>query len=142
MNTRALGCAMGLMAAVAVLPLSASAETGGNQVASDIQVVPLAVQPFPEIPGKEGAMLTVELAPGASSLPHRHRAHTFVYVLEGSIVMQVEGGPVATLVAGQTFYESPNDIHAVSKNMSATERAKFVVFFVKDAGQPFVLPVQ
>ncbi|MCC6140902.1 MAG: cupin domain-containing protein [Nitrospira sp.] len=126
----------------AVLPVGASAETAGGQGASDIQVVPLAVQPFPEIPGKEGAMLTVELAPGASSLPHRHRAHTFVYVLEGSIAMQVEGGPVVTLVAGQTFYESPNDIHAVSKNTSATERAKFVVFFVKDAAAPFVLPVQ
>jgi quercetin dioxygenase-like cupin family protein len=142
MNTRTLGYAMGLMVAVAVLPLFASAETGGDRGASDVQVVPLAVRPFPEISGKEGAMLTVELAPGASSLPHRHRAHTFVYMLEGSIAMQVEGGPVVTLTAGQTFYESPNDIHAVSKNMSATERAKFVVFFVKDAGQPFVLPVQ
>jgi quercetin dioxygenase-like cupin family protein len=94
------------------------------------------------LPGKEGVMLTVEYAPGASSSKHRHNAHTFVYVLEGSIVMQVEGGDAVTLGPGQTFYESPEDIHSVSKNASNAHPAKFLVFFVKEKGAPPVVPVQ
>jgi quercetin dioxygenase-like cupin family protein len=92
--------------------------------------------------GKEGVMLTVEYAPGASSGKHRHNAHTFVYVLEGAIVMLVEGGEAVTLGPGQTFYESPDDIHLVSKNASDSQPAKFLVFFVKDKGAPPVVPVQ
>jgi quercetin dioxygenase-like cupin family protein len=87
-------------------------------------------------------MLTVEYPPGASSSKHRHNAHTFVYVLEGSIVMQVEGGESVTLGPGQTFYESPADIHSVSKNASDSRPAKFLVFFVKDKGAPASIPVK
>jgi quercetin dioxygenase-like cupin family protein len=87
-------------------------------------------------------MLTVEYAPGASSAAHRHNAHTFVYVLEGSIVMQVKGGTKVTLGPGQTFYESPADIHTVSRNASNTEAAKFLVLFVKDKGAPALVPVK
>jgi quercetin dioxygenase-like cupin family protein len=97
---------------------------------------PLLSKDLTEFPGKEAVMLTVEYAPGATSARHRHNAHTFVYVLEGSIVMQVDGGQPVTLGPGQTFYESPSDIHAVSKNASATEPAKFLVFFLKDKGAP------
>lgn len=93
-------------------------------------------------PGQEGSMVTVEYAPGASSAEHRHNAHTFVYVLEGSIVMQVKGGKEVTLVPGQTFYESPDDIHTVSKNASATKPAKFLVFFVKQKGAPASVPAK
>ena len=81
-------------------------------------------------------MLTVEYAPGQSSGPHRHNASTFVYVLEGSVVMQVKGGKPMTLVPGDTFFESPDDIHVVSKNASDTKPAKILVFFVKDKGAP------
>jgi quercetin dioxygenase-like cupin family protein len=81
-------------------------------------------------------MLTVEYAPGESSSRHRHNAHTFVYVLDGSIVMQVEGAEAVTLGPGQTFYESPSDIHVVSKNASDSQPAKFLVLFVKDKGSP------
>ena len=77
-------------------------------------------------------MVTVEYAPGASSAEHRHNAHTFVYVLEGSVTMQVKGGKEVTLGPGQTFYESPEDVHTVSKNASSTKPAKFLVFFVKE----------
>ena len=87
-------------------------------------------------------MVTVEYAPGASSAPHRHNAHTFVYVLEGSIVMQVKGGKEVTLGPGETFYESPQDVHTVSKNASATQPAKFLVFFVKEKGAPASVPVK
>jgi quercetin dioxygenase-like cupin family protein len=88
------------------------------------------------VPGKELLMLTVEYLPGGASLPHRHDAQVFVYVLEGQIKMQVSGGPVVTLGPGQTFYESPTDVHAVSANASKTKPAKFLVFIVKDKGAP------
>src|SRR5262245_61531552 len=81
--------------------------------AGEAKVTPLLAKDLAGLDGKEGVMLTVEYAPGASSAKHRHNAHTFVYVLEGSIVMQVEGGNPVTLSAGQTFYESPDDVHAV-----------------------------
>jgi quercetin dioxygenase-like cupin family protein len=109
---------------------------------SAAKVVPLMGKELADISGKEGTMLTVEYAPGAASTKHRHNAHTFVYVLEGSVVMQVEGGQPVTLGPGQTFYESPTDIHSVSKNASATKPAKFLVFFVKDKGAPPVVPVR
>lgn len=87
-----------------------------------------------DLPGKEGVMMTVEYPPGASDSMHRHNAHVFVYVLEGSVVMQVRGGKEETLSAGQSFYEGPHDVHVVSRNASQTKPAKFVVFFVKDKG--------
>ena len=114
----------------------------GAKSAQDTIITPLISKEFANIAGKEGLMITVEYAPGAASPKHRHDAHTFVYVLEGSIVMQAEGGQAVTLGPGQTFYETPQDIHAVSKNASATKPAKFLVFLVKDKGVPPVLPAQ
>jgi len=111
-------------------------------VAEGPTVTPLLGKDLAGLPGKEGVMLTVEYAPGASSSKHRHNAHTFVYVLEGSVVMQVAGGDAVTLGPGQTFYESPEDIHSVSKNASDSHPAKFLVFFVKEKGAPPVVPVQ
>ena len=108
--------------------------------ADDAKVTPLMTKDLTGIAGKEGSMVTVEYPPGASSLEHRHNAHTFVYVLEGSVVMQVKGGKEVTLGPGQTFYESPEDIHTVSKNASNTKPAKFLVFFVKDKGAPPTVP--
>lgn len=108
----------------------------------DTKVSPLMTQSLAGITGKEAMMLTVEYAPGASSSKHRHNANTFVYVLEGSIVMQVEGGKEVTLGPGQTFYESPDDVHTVSKNASNTNPAKFLVFFVKDKGSLSLVPVK
>jgi quercetin dioxygenase-like cupin family protein len=110
--------------------------------AEDAKVIPLMTKDLTGIAGKEASMLTVEYAPGASSAVHRHNAHTFVYVLEGSVVMQVKGGKEVTLGPGQTFYESPEDIHSVSKNASSTKPAKFLVFFVKDKGAPGTVPAQ
>lgn len=92
--------------------------------------------------GKEGIVLTVSYSPGESTPPHRHNAHTFVYVLEGSIIMAVEGADSVTLNPGDTFYESPQDIHRLSKNASDLNSAKFLVFFVKDKGVPPVFPVK
>jgi quercetin dioxygenase-like cupin family protein len=109
-------------------------------MAEDAKVNPIMMKDLTGVAGKEGTMLLVEYAPGGSTAKHRHNAHTFVYVLEGSIVMQVEGGKEMTLGPGQTFYESPTDIHAVSKNASSTQPAKFLVFMVKEKGAPPVLP--
>jgi quercetin dioxygenase-like cupin family protein len=106
------------------------------------EVTSLRTQELTGIPGKEAVMLSVEYAPGASSPEHRHNAHTFVYVLEGSVVMQVKGGSESTLGPGETFYESPEDIHVVSRNASTTKPAKILVFFVKDRGAPLTVPAK
>ena len=111
-------------------------------LAQNAKVTPLLAKDLTGAPGKEGTMLTVEYAPGASSASHRHNAHTFVYVLEGSVVMAVKGGQEVTLGPGQTFYESPEDIHSVSKNASSTKPAKLLVFFVKEKGAPPTIPAQ
>ena len=108
--------------------------------AQDAKVTPLMTKQLAEMPGKEATMVTVEYAPGGSSAAHRHNAHVFVYVLEGTVVMQVKGGKEVTLGAGQTFYESPGDVHTVSRNASNTKPAKFVVFFVKQTGAPATVP--
>jgi quercetin dioxygenase-like cupin family protein len=104
-------------------------------------VTPLTSKDLPEFPGKEVLMITVEYPPGSVDPIHRHNAHAFVYVLEGSIIMQVKGGKEVTLTPGQTFYEGPNDVHVVGRNASSTTPAKFVVFFIKDKGAPALVPV-
>ena len=114
----------------------------GALFAQDAQVTPLMSKDLPECPGKEGLMITVVYPPGASDPIHRHNAHAFVYVLEGSIVMQVKGGKEVTLTPGQSFYEGPNDIHVVGRNASTTKPAKFVVFLVKNKDAPVLVPVK
>ena len=106
----------------------------------DAKVTPLLSKDLTDFPGKEGLMITVEYPPGSSDPIHRHNAHAFVYVLEGSIVMQVRGGKEVTLTPGQTFYEGPSDVHVVGRNASQTKPAKFVVFLVKDKGAPVFVP--
>jgi len=115
--------------------------TSGWAVAQQAQVTELMSKDLPNFPGKEGLMITVVYPPGSSDPIHRHNAHAFVYVLEGSIVMQVKGGKEVTLTPGQTFYEGPDDIHVVGRNASKTVPAKFVVFLVKDKGAPVQIPV-
>ena len=114
----------------------------GAVLAQDAQVITLMSKDLPECPGKEGLMITVVYPPGASDPIHRHNAHAFVYVLEGSIVMQVKGGKEVTLTPGQTFYEGPNDIHVVGRNASTTKPAKFLVVFVKNKDAPILTPVK
>ena len=96
-----------------------------------VSVTPLMAKELSDMPGKEGLMITVDYAPGAADPVHRHRAHGFIYVLEGSIVMQIKGGKEVTLLPGQTFYEGPNDIHTVGRNASSTQPAKFLVLLIK-----------
>jgi quercetin dioxygenase-like cupin family protein len=111
-------------------------------IAQDARVTSLMSKPLSDIPGKELLMITVEYPPGSSDPVHRHNAHAFVYVLEGSIVMGVNGEKPVTLTAGQTFYEGPNDIHTVGRNASETMPAKFLVFLLKDKDAPVLIPVK
>jgi quercetin dioxygenase-like cupin family protein len=124
----ALGCFMGAGA------MAAGAGTDPAQVASLMQRALIGA------PGKEVQMLTVAYMPGGASLPHRHDAQVFVYVLQGTLEMQVQGQPRMTLHAGDTFYESPTDVHVVSANASRSEPAKILVFIVKNTGAPVSLP--
>src|SRR4249919_741556 len=113
----------------------------GTLIAQEAKVSPLMSKDLAEFPGKEGMMITVVYPPGASDPIHRHNAHAFLYMLEGSVVMQLKNGKEITLTPGQTFYEGPRDIHTVGRNASSTKPAKFIVFLVKDKGAPVVVPV-
>jgi quercetin dioxygenase-like cupin family protein len=110
--------------------------------AQEIQVTPLISKPLEESPGREGAMIVVKYPPGAMDPIHRHNAHGFIYVLEGSVVMQLKDGMEVTLGPGQTFYEGPDDVHVVGRNASTTKPATFLVFLIKEAGAPIFLPVK
>jgi quercetin dioxygenase-like cupin family protein len=109
---------------------------------AESKVTQLLSKDLTNLPGKEGLMITVDSPPGSSDPIHRHNAHAFVYVLEGSIVMQVKGGKETVLTPGQTFYEGPDDVHVVGRNASKTKPAKFVVFLVKDKGAPVLVPAK
>jgi quercetin dioxygenase-like cupin family protein len=114
----------------------------GTAVAQQPEVSSLMSKDLTENPGKELLVITVEHPPGGSNAIHRHNAHAIVYVLEGSVVMQVKGGQQVTLTPGQTFYEGPGDVHVVDRNASDTKPAKFLVFMIKDKGAPALLPVE
>src|SRR3954447_16515822 len=113
----------------------------GTAVAEQAKVTPMLSRELREGPGKEGLMMVVEYPPGNSDPVHRHNASGFIYVLEGSVVMQVKGGKEVTLTSGQTFYEGPDDVHVVGRNASSTKPAKLLVFLVKDKGAPVLTPV-
>jgi quercetin dioxygenase-like cupin family protein len=110
--------------------------------AQQTEVVTLMSKALTSNPGKEGLMITVTYPPGGADPVHRHNAQAFVYVLEGSVVMQVKGGKEVTLTPGQTFYEGPDDIHVVGRNASMTRPARMLVFLVKDKDAPILVPVE
>ena len=110
--------------------------------AQQANVVTLMSKDLTDNPGKEVLMITVEYPPGIPDPVHRHYAQAFVYVLEGSVVMQVKGGKEMTLTPGQTFYEGRDDVHIVGRNASTTKPAKMLVILVKDKGAPILVPVK
>ena len=129
------------MKTTAALALSLSL-AGGTLVAQGDAVRSLLSKDLAGVPGRELVMITVEYSPGESSPAHTHSAQALLYVLEGSIVMQVKGAAPVTLTAGQTFYEGPDDVHVVSRNASNSAPAKYLVFLVKDKGAPILTPVK
>jgi len=114
----------------------------GSATAQEAIVKSLMSKDLKDFPGKEGLMIVVEYPPGATDPIHRHNAHAFVYVLEGSIVMQLKGGKEVTLTPGQTFYEGPDDVHIVGRSADKTKPAKFVVFLIKNKDAPVFVPVK
>ena len=116
--------------------------THGAKAAHEAKVTQLMSKDLPDLPSKEGLMITVDYPPGSSDPVHRHNADAFVYVLEGSVVMQVRGGRQVTLTPGQTFYEGPDDVHVVGRNASDTKPAKVLVLLVKDKGAPILVPAK
>ena len=133
MNATRLRTALVWLAAALALahPVSTPAESVAK---------PLMQRLLPEYPGKEAMVLRVEYPPGHIEARHRHDAHVFVYVLEGSLEMQIEGREPVVLNPGDTFYEHPADIHGAGRNLSTTRPARLIVFFLKDTGMPPVLP--
>jgi len=129
-----------LVAAGALLSPLAHAASGATP--ADAIVTELMNKDLPDIPGKDAEMIVVDYPPGAADPIHRHDAHSFVYVLEGNIVMQVKGGKEVTLTPGQTFYEGPHDIHTVGRNASQTQPAKFLVLLIKKKGAPVLTLVK
>ena len=110
--------------------------------AQEAKVMTLMSKDLTDNPDKEISMIAVEYPPGSVDPVHRHNAQAFVYVLEGSVVMQVKGGKEVTLTPGQTFYEGPDDIHVVGRNASKTVPAKLVIVMVKKKGAPILVPVK
>ena len=111
-------------------------------IAEDAKVTSLMSKAVPDNPGKELLMISVEYPPGASDPVHRHNAQALLYVLEGSVIMGVNGDKPVTLTAGQTFYEGPNDVHTVGRNASKTMPAKFLVLLLKNKNAPVLIPVK
>jgi quercetin dioxygenase-like cupin family protein len=128
--------------AISVMPVLALALFPRMVEAQEPNVVQVMSKALPDMPGKEAVMITVEFPPGGSDPIHRHNAHGFIYVLEGSVVMQVKGGKEVTLTPGQTFYEGPDDIHVVGRNASTTRPAKILALLIKDKGAPILVPVK
>jgi len=119
-----------------------SAFFAGPLLAQQNVVTPLMTKELADLPGKEALMLTVVYPPGGGDPVHRHNAHAFVYVLEGTVVMQLKGGKPVTLTPGQAFYEGPEDVHIVGRSASTTKPAKILVVLVKQHGAPPVIPVE
>jgi quercetin dioxygenase-like cupin family protein len=117
---------------VLLLPLLASSGAHA-QIAKE---TPLMTKDLPDVAGKEGLIETVVLAPGEVDPAHRHNADVFAYVLEGSVITQVQGAKPQTVHAGEVFYESPTDVHIASRNASTTRPATLLVFFVKAKSAP------
>jgi len=140
MKTTDFGSAVASLALAAALFASGDLHAHGADAGA--KVTPLMRQPLADHPGKDGVLAMVEFAPGHVDAAHRHPGHVFVYVLEGTVEMQVEGGELHTLKPGDTFYENPKDTHPVGRNVSKTEPAKLLVFFVTDQNTPLVLPPQ
>jgi quercetin dioxygenase-like cupin family protein len=113
-----------------------------TMLAQEAKLTDLMSKDLPNLPGKEGLMFIVDYPPGSVDPIHRHNANAFIYVLEGSIVMQVRGRKEVTLTPGQTFYEGPDDVHVVGRNASKTKPAKFVLVMVKDKGAPVLVPAK
>jgi quercetin dioxygenase-like cupin family protein len=121
--------------------MSAAAPVMAQQAAPATTVTPLLKQLLADVPGREVMVITLDIPPGGGSAPHRHPGHhVFGYVLEGSYKIKLDQGEEKILSKGQTFYEAPGQLHAVSANASATEPAKVLAVIVAESGKPVTVP--
>lgn len=125
----------GVVSLVLAVALSCSVNAAESPLNTTLQLPP-------NLANQEMRIIEIQLAPGQASTPHRHNAHVYVFVLEGEVEMQVRGGPLQSLKAGEMFYESPDDIHQVSRNASATAPARFLVHMLKTVDAPVTVPVE
>lgn len=123
-------------------PMSKTLKENSDKDASQVKIAKLMSKDLKDNPDKEVEMITVEYPPGWEDPVHRHNAQAFVYVLEGSVVMQLKGQKEVTLKRGQTFYEGPDDIHIVGRNASKTKPARMLVLLIKRKGAPILVPVK
>ncbi len=132
------------IAGVGIAALAAAFGLGvvaAQQPMPPTKVTQLMQRAIAEFPGHEVTMITLDIPPGGGSGPHRHpTAHNFGYVLEGAYVIKLDDGPERVLRKGETFYEAPNQLHAVSRNASMTEPAKVLVVAVAESGKPLTVP--
>jgi quercetin dioxygenase-like cupin family protein len=139
-NARALGRILPLAAAMGMLTIVAAP---AQQAASPTKVTALMKQALTDFPGHEVMLITLDIPPGGGSPAHRHPGHhVFGYVLEGTYKIQLDDGPATILTKGQTFYEAPGRLHAVSGNASPTEPAKVLALMVVESGKPITVPEQ
>ena len=116
---------------ILVLGAGMTAPAWSQQPAPATKVTALMKQVMADFPGREVVMVTLDIPPGGGSPPHRHPGHhIFGYVLEGSYKLKLDQGPETILTKGQTFYEAPGQLHAVSANASQTEPAKVLAVIV------------
>ena len=127
-----------VITAALLAPPTASAQTTAPQSSRKI----LMTKDLSDFPGKEALVYVIEYPPGTNNVPHRHDAHVFLHILEGELNAQVKGGPLTVLKAGDTYYESPDDIHVVSRNPSSTVTAKAILFMVHKKGAALSTPVK
>ena len=121
--------------------MSAAAPAMAQQPAPATKVTTLIKQVMADVPGREVMVITLDIPPGGGSAPHRHPGHhVFGYVLEGSYKIKLDQGPETILTKGQTFYEAPGQLHAVSANASQTEPAKVLAVIVAESGKPITVP--
>lgn len=97
------------------------------------------------IPGKSLIALEVDYPPGGASIPHTHAKSSFIYayVVEGSIESKVNNEKPKIYQAGQSWFEEPEAVHSISRNVSKTKPAKLLAIFVVDTDdKELVTPVK
>jgi quercetin dioxygenase-like cupin family protein len=137
-----------VLVATAAAGISALATSQGAKLVTSSAAQPAAPgvqqilsQPLSDLPGREVRMSLLDRAPQASSPPHRHPGHhTFGYVIEGSYEFAIDRQPPRLLKAGDTFYEPPGAVHSTSRNPSADQRLKILVFMVAEQKNPSTVP--
>lgn len=96
---------------------------------------------LPNVAGKQVIIVSMDYAPGAKSVKHRHPGPVFAYVARGTMISQIGTEPPITYDEGQTWYEPPGSVHNTSRNASTTAAARLIAFFVSDRHDVLTVPI-